>query len=114
MKSKGDSVARGAEAEYGAGASLSVFGGEYRGSLGGRAFLAGDSLDDLEMKLGIGSADGAGDAWKVAPAKAAAGRQDFMEALRPVGVPLSGCPSGETCAPLPLDPLFLFRCFEFG
>lgn len=61
----------------------------------------------------MGSADGAGDAWNVAPAKAAAGIPDFMEALRPVGVPLSGCASGETGAPFPLAPRLLFRCFEF-
>lgn len=112
MKSKGDSLARGADDEYGIGASLSVVGGEYRGSLA-RAFLAGDSLEDLERKLGMGSAEGAGEAWKVAPAKAAAGIPDFIEPRRAVGVLLSACASGETCAALPFPPLFLFRCFEF-
>lgn len=30
--------------------------------------MLGDSGTDLEKKLGIGKADGAGDAWKVGPA----------------------------------------------
>jgi hypothetical protein len=36
----------------------------------------GDSVTERETKLGRGKADGAGDAWKVAPANA---ETDFMD-----------------------------------
>lgn len=79
MKSRGDSLAFGAEDEYeGVCASLSVAGGEYWGSIFFSLPPDGESPDDLARKLGIGKADGAGDAWKVAPANAVA-MPDFVE-----------------------------------
>lgn len=56
----------------GVGLSESVGGGEGSGlkSLPGGA-TPGESGTDFAMKLGIGSEEGAGEAWNVAPAKAA-------------------------------------------
>jgi hypothetical protein len=71
MKSSGDS--RGWEAEiglYGVGTSESVAGGDGWGMMPLGFRTIGDSLDDFR-KLGIGRSEGAGEAWKVAPANAA-------------------------------------------
>jgi hypothetical protein len=84
MKSKGDPLGREAEVvRLGVGSSGSVAGGEgccCIGSVAGRG--AGDSLDDFVKKLGMGSAEGAGEAWKVAPAKAMLGFVVDIEAAR--------------------------------
>lgn len=56
----------------GVGLSESVGGGEGSGLKGlVRGMMPGESGTDFAMKLGIGSEEGAGEAWKVAPAKAA-------------------------------------------
>jgi hypothetical protein len=68
MKSSGDSRCWEADTgRCGVGASESVAGGDGWGTtpLGFRTM--GDSLLDL-MKLGMGRSEGAGEAWKVAPA----------------------------------------------
>lgn len=86
MKSSGDSFVFGADdGRKGVGISTSVAGGD--GSW--RMLLSrptGESLDDLDRKLGMGRADGAGDAWKVAPANAVLRPLDLIEPGRCGGV----------------------------
>jgi len=72
MKSRGDSWLWGTEeGRNGVGASLSVAGGEGCWATSAASVWTGERFDTFERKLGIGRAEGAGDAWKVAPAKAA-------------------------------------------
>lgn len=76
MKSSGDSWTPDALWRKGVGASVSV-GGEGSCRMSRDVLLTlGDSVTERETKLGRGKADGAGDAWKVAPAKA---DTDFMD-----------------------------------
>ena len=60
-------------------------GGEYSGSIFFSLPPEGESPEGFARKLGIGNADGAGDAWKVAPAKAVA-MPDLVEPGRCGGV----------------------------
>lgn len=73
-KSSGDSsrtMSVGRRQRWGVGASESVTGGDGSLPMGPLSGTAGES-SALARKLGIGRDDGAGDAWKVAPAKAGA------------------------------------------
>jgi len=73
--SSGDSSRVVREAEGcapGVGTSESDAGGEGSWLTFPEFFSAGESAADLARKLGIGREEGAGEAWKVAPAKAAA------------------------------------------
>ena len=116
MKSNGDPLLLDAEVvRRGVGSSVSVAGGEgcWVGYVDGRG--PGDSFDDFVKKLGIGNADGAGDAWKVAPAKAMLGFDVDMEAAR-CGVVCWALTvlSGEGGACLGLLLLFFVRDFELA
>jgi hypothetical protein len=82
MKSRGDSCGLAVDVgRYGVGTSVSVAGGEGSCKISFASLEIGESLLALARKLGIGNAEGAGEAWKVAPAKAAA-EPDFEEAER--------------------------------
>lgn len=82
MKSSGDSRAAGKEEDgwkgEGEGTSLSV-GGEGSCRTSDLALRFGESVDGLARKLGMGNAEGAGEAWKVAPAKAGVAATDLNE-----------------------------------
>lgn len=70
IKSSGDSFILGTDdGRNGVGTSPSVAGGDGSWSAA-LPSATGDSPEGLERKLGMGRADGAGDAWKVAPANA--------------------------------------------
>lgn len=68
--SRGDSSVRGTDVGLGGLASSDSTDGEERPCSGlDVTFGLGESTSALLKKLGIGSAEGAGDAWKVEPAK---------------------------------------------
>jgi hypothetical protein len=77
MKSRGDPLA--AEEGCCKGVGALELGGEGSWTASSKVLLAlGDSIDDRVTKLGSGRADGAGEAWKVAPANAGPA-VDFMD-----------------------------------
>jgi hypothetical protein len=97
MKSRGDSVALGTEATEARlkGLFVSWVGGGVGSCMALESCLAvGEAIGAFDRKLGIGSAEGAGEAWNVAPAKAAA-VPAFIDVGR-CGVDWRPCPaSGE-------------------
>ena len=70
--SKGDSARAACDTVAGCrvGVSESLVGGEGSWLTLPESLNPGESVPDLERKLGIGSDEGAGDAWNVAPANA--------------------------------------------
>jgi len=89
-------------------ASESVAGGEGSRVVWSVSCTEGESKA-LDKKLGIGSEDGAGDAWNVAPAKAAAAIGFEFVVCGGVVRPCLAGPGDETCL---ARPLFPFRVLD--